>query len=120
MSLRDCWINVRTAARLIAPGAVADSPKLDTGKIERILRGATFWLTPRAVDGFNPVDFNFLTLGERDALTESVNRFREIARQVPPDQQPTDEQIQQALPPFLRVLEILRPDKYGDPDALEL
>jgi hypothetical protein len=118
MALRDFWISVRTGARLIAPTATADSPRLDSAKIERILRGATIWLTPRSVHGFDASDFDFLTEAERNQLSKSVERFREIASQVPPDKPATPQQIQQALPEFLRILEVLRPDKYADPEAL--
>jgi len=117
MSLRDFWTSVRTASRFIAPGAPADSPRLDSAKIEGLLRSAVVWLTPKSVEGFNPEDFDFLPLAERQDLIDSVNRFSDLARQVPPDKPATDQQIQQALSQFLRIVEILRPDRYADSEA---
>jgi len=118
VSLSDFWMSIRTAVRLLVPGASVDSPLLDSAAIERGLRGAAIWLTPASVEGFDPNDFVFLPHAERQTLTEAVERFRDVARQVPPNQPATEEQIRQALPEFQRIVEILRPDKYADPEAL--
>jgi hypothetical protein len=103
---------------MIAPSGTADSPLLNPEGIGQILRKATIWLNPKSVEGFDEQDFDFLPSAERQALTASVNRFREIARQVSPTAPATEEQIQQALPEFQRIIEFLRPDKYVDPEAL--
>lgn len=120
MPLEDFLTNVSISAGQLAPTVIADSPRLDTADIEDALRKTVLWLTPKAVVGFDPADFVFLPPSELKSLTESVERFRNIARQVPADRPATDEQIQQAFPEFLRIVEILRPDKYADPDALEI
>ena len=120
MARKDFWLNVRRAVRLVLPNGVAESPLWDADEFERRLRDAVIWLTPQTVDGFNPADFEFLTPTERQDLAEAVQRFRDIARQKPSDEQAKDEQIERALPYFRRILEIVRPDKYGDAEALEL
>jgi len=117
VAARDFWMNVRVGASSVTPTATADSPTLDPAAIENILRRAAIWLTPKTVEGFDPKDFEFLSPAERASLTDAVDRFRDIARQVPPNKPATDEQINQALPRFRRIVEILRPDKYADPDA---
>jgi len=114
---RDFWTNVRAGASFVAPQATADSPRLDSAAIENILKREVIWLTPKTVEGFDPKEFEFLSPAERASLTDAVDRFRDIARKVPPNKPATDEQIQQALPQFHRIVEILRPDKYADPDA---
>lgn len=120
MSLRDFWINVRVGARLISPDVTADSPRIDSADIRRVLQGATIWLTPNSVKGFDERDFNFLDPDEREVLTRSVTRFREIAQRVPPDKPATDNDIQQALPEFQRIVEITAPNRYADPEAFKI
>jgi len=120
MSVRDFFLSVRTAAGLVFPTATVDSPTLDASRIEEILRGAHLWLTPSSVQGFNHEDFGFLPENERNRLEECVHSFREVASRVPTAAAASDEQVQRALPHFRGILEILRPDRYGDPDALIL
>ncbi len=48
---------------------------------------------------------------------KSVQRVLEVASQVPPDTSPPDQKVQEALPEFRCILEILRLDKYSDPEA---
>src|SRR5262249_27055589 len=71
-------------------------------------------------EGFNEDDFDFLPADERKELSESVKQFLEAARGVGPKDRPTDLQIQQALPPFTRIVEILGGNKYADPEAFLL
>lgn len=113
-------MSVRTGASFVLPSATVDSPKLDATRIEAMLRGAHIWLTPKSVEGYEESDFGFLSVDERARLTQGVNDFVAVARQVPPDQPATDEQVQTALPAFRCVLEVLRPDKYGDVEALTI
>lgn len=120
MSLRDFWISVRTGAGLVSPKATVDSATLDANQMERILRGADLWLTPKAVEGFDEGDFGFLTADERSRLAEHVTRFRTVASTVPGDAPARNEQVREALPDLRGILDIIRPDKYGDPDALVL
>jgi hypothetical protein len=118
MALREFWANVLTAARLVSPRAAVDAPRLDANRIERILRKRHDWLTPRAVQGYDPDDFEFLSVEERRDLEESVHRFLQVAEQVPATARASEAQVQAALPAFRRIMEILRPDKYADLDAL--
>jgi len=120
MSLQEFWISVKTGASFLAPTATVDSPKLDAGRIEAILRGADIWLTPKSVEGFDENDFTFLANDERVRLKQCVDEFLQVAQQVPPDQPATNMQVRAAMPPFQCVLEIMRPDKYGDVTALEI
>jgi hypothetical protein len=117
-SLREFWISVRTAARMMSPKATVDSPKLDANQYERILRQADLWLTPRAVAGFERANLEFLDNEERKQLMDCVEHFRDTAAQVPPAAPASNEQVQAARPSFQCILEILRPDKYGDSEAL--
>jgi len=117
MSLRDFWTSVRTGASFLLPTVTADSPKVDAHQIEARLRNAHVWLTPKSVEGFDEQDFDFLAEDTQKRLTQCVNQFRDAAGQVPSDQPATEFQVQAALPAFLCVLDIMRPDRYGDLDA---
>jgi hypothetical protein len=120
MSIDDFWMNVRTGARSMAPTVTADGPWIDATDVERLLLRDSSWLTRKTVRGFDEADFDFLPDEERTALAKAVEGFREIARQVPRDQPPSDEQVQAALPEFRRIVDILRPDKYADAEAMKL
>lgn len=120
MALREFWISVRTAAGLMLPKAAVDSPRLDKERIEKILRGATFWLTPGAVKGYDPGDFDFLAKDEREHLQVGVARFVEVAKEVPSTAPASDLQVDDGLEGFRQILEVVRPDKYADFDAFVL
>jgi len=120
MALRDFWISVRTGARLVAPQAIADSPKLDPTLIERTLRSATLWLTPRAVAGFKEEDFDFLSDEERHHMARLVAEFRAIASEVNPTTSAPDDVVEKALPPFGEIVRSLEFDRYGDAEAYRL
>ena len=60
MSKRDFIDNVKTAATLLDPPRQTDSPRLDAGHIEGVLRRAVIWLTPSSVEGFKGRDFREL------------------------------------------------------------
>jgi hypothetical protein len=118
MALEEFWANVRSAGGFLLRRAAVDSPRLDASRIERILRRSRKWLTPKAVEGFDPDDFAFLSEEERRDLQESVAHFLRVVEQVPGNGRPSEAQVEAALPQFKRIVEILRPDKYADRDAL--
>jgi hypothetical protein len=118
MALREFLANIRSAGGLISPRAAVDSPRLDARRIEYILRQSHRWLTPKAVEGFDPDDFAFLSKEERRDLQESVDRFLRVAEHVPGSAQASESQLKAAIPAFRKIVKILRPDKYADPDAL--
>jgi hypothetical protein len=118
MALREFWANVRSTGGLISRRAAVDSPRLDAHRIERILRKSSKWLTPKAVEEFDPHDFEFLSEEERRDLQESVNRFLQAVEHVPESGRPSEAQVEAALAAFRRIVDILRPDKYADLDAL--
>jgi hypothetical protein len=120
MSLEDFWMSVRTGARFITPIPVADSIGMDRAEVERALRNHPVWATPDSVEWFDPKDFDFLPAPERQELIDSVERFLSVVLHVSPDQPATDQQVQEALPYFQRITEILRMDKYADAEALVL
>ncbi len=100
-----------------SPRPVVDLPRLDAERIEKILADPTTWLTPEAVEEYDPDDFEFLASPEKGQLDEAVRRLVEVASQVPDNTPATPDQIHQARPAFRQILEILHPDRYNDPDA---
>jgi hypothetical protein len=120
MALQDFWNSVRTGARMLAPEVVADSPRIDSASIERTLQRATLWLTPRAVDGFDEADFDFLAPGERARVAQLVSDFRAVASTVRPRAAASEETVKQALPLFRDIILALEWDRYGDAEAYRL
>lgn len=118
MALKQFWTSICSAARFLVPSVIADAPKFDDSDIEAGLRRTRDWLTPESVDGFGEHDFGFLPDDIRRRLAQCVNDFRAIAQQVASDEQASDEQLEAALPSLLGVLEVMRPDRYADLDAL--
>ena len=117
MQLEEFWLNVRRGVSLFSPVASVDSPRLNANLIEKQLRSADLWLTPKVVAGFNESNFDFLPDTERKKLRQSVEHFRKIASQVPVDQPATQGQLNAAAAAFRAILEIMRLDKFEDPEA---
>lgn len=110
---------MRIGARLIAPQVIADAPRLDSASIDSVLRRATSWFTPRAVEGFNEADFPFLPKEERERLVKLVSEFSEVAAKVSPTDAPP-EVVESALPLFREILQLLEFHRYGDAEAYRL
>ena len=120
MALRDFWISIRTAARFLSHNVITDSSDDDTQQIAAALQRASIWLTPKSVEGYDEQDFDFLTDEDRQRLSRDIHQFIAVARQVPPDKPASSEQVQAALPLFLSVFEIMRPDQYADIEAFRI
>lgn len=120
MSLHDFWSHVRIGAKLVAPQVSVVGPRLDAGAVETVVRNAHLWLTPKSVAGFDPADFAFLDPEEQKRLSDSVERFRGVARTVPATAPPTAAQIESALPPFREIVEMLDFERYGDAEAYRI
>jgi hypothetical protein len=118
MALKRFWTSICSAARFLVPSVIADAPKFDGSDIEAGLRHTRDWLTPASVEGFDEHDLGFLPDDICRRLAQCVNEFRAIAQRVASDEQATDEQLEAALPSLMGVLEVMRPDRYADLDAL--
>lgn len=108
MAKRDFISSVRTAVGFLDPEVQTDSEHLDSEEIRKQIRQAVIWLTPRSVEGFVPQDFAELPEPKRNELDVEVEAFRSIAEQVPPDASATEEQIESALPHFLKIVSLVR------------
>lgn len=100
--------NLRRARNLFDHQVEVDSPGLDADLIARRLNSAVLWLTPSAIEGFDPDDFQELPTAQQEALTTAVNQFRDIAVSVPSNQPATDSQINDAIGAFQRILTLLK------------
>lgn len=118
--LNEFWSNFQRAAGFMTPVVIADSPALKPDEIRDCLARATIWLTPKSVEGFDPDDFQFLMESERQELCKAVAGFRAVAATVPPDKPATDEQVDEALPKFIQIRQIVALDRYSDPDAFRI
>jgi hypothetical protein len=108
MAKRDFILSVRTAVGFLDPEVRTDSRFLDSKEIRQQVRQAVIWLTPKSVEGFVPQDFSELTEPQRGELNAEVEAFRGIAEQVPAAAPATEEQIEAALPHFLRIVALVR------------
>ena len=120
MALRDFWTNVRMGARLVVPKVIADEQCPDPGELERKLRSATLWLTPLAVEGFDPADFDFLSEDDINSLASQVEAFRRLTRNLDPAAAVPEKTVLEALPVFQAILQHLEFDRYGDEEAYRL
>jgi hypothetical protein len=119
MAIDDFWLNIRTAASFYAPTVTTDMPHLDAEELERMLRAAVMWLTPDAVDGFDPNDFKFLDEQRQAALRASVERFRAVASQVPVNRAATRAQAEAGRAAFADILQILQPHRFRDAESFQ-
>jgi hypothetical protein len=108
MAKDEFFQNVRAAVRFAAPWIGKDNPYTKPGDLQRILRGATIWLTPNAVKGFDHHDFEDLPEHDRESLEENVAAFVKVAEAVPADKPATPEQLKAALPPFMNVFKAVQ------------
>jgi len=120
MALEDFWMSVRRAAGPIVRQADIDSPKLDPTEIERDLRGSTQWLTPRAVAGFDPKDFEFVPGAERERLADLVKDFRALAPRLYSREPVPEDVVERAVPLFRDIILFLELNRYEDPEAYRL
>lgn len=101
-------LDVRRAATMLQkPNVQADSNGIDTDAIEKILHGAALWLTPKVVEHYRPQDFSAWAKDYQDRLHAAVERFREIAQQVPPDKPATYEQFTEGSRRFRELIDVL-------------
>ena len=105
---------------MVAPTVRADSPSQNTAAIESALKRADLWLSRGYVSGFNDDDFAFLSANDRKKLADHVKTFKEVAAKVSPTGPATQQQYQKGRAAFEGILEILRFDKYSDPEALSI
>src|SRR5205823_4414912 len=66
---------------------------LDPQALQGKMARAAIWLTPHSVRGFCEDDFAELGPARQRELADAVREFLEVAKQVPPAQPPTPEQI---------------------------
>src|SRR5438270_9868691 len=108
MARDEFFADVRRAVSFIAPRVEADSPCTDTNYLQRMLRGADLWLTPKVVEAFDPEEFADVDEAVRDALHRAVEEFRRAAVTVNPREPALPEQRDAALSPFTRIVKIVQ------------
>jgi hypothetical protein len=101
--------NLRTAAGFLSPRGQVNGIRLDPHHLAQLLGRSRSWLTPQAVQGFDPDDFPELPLDERERLVASVAHFQEIAGLNRAQTVPTSDQLRDAAPHFLAILSAMWP-----------
>lgn len=118
MSIERFWSNVTSAARQLQRPRVEKAGRGRNGKTAaRTIERPNAWLTPDAVDGFVPAEYGFLTVAEREELTDAVARFLDIVGQVPVDGSATKSQVDSGRRELQRILAVLDTDHFADADA---
>jgi hypothetical protein len=101
--------NLNTARHLFWNRVNTSRPARDPATVESQMDRATSWLTPSSVRGFDIRDFAELPPAAKTDLQTGVERFRQVAKQVPPTQPANATQTQEAMTALLQVFEILNP-----------
>lgn len=101
-------LDVRRSARALQqPDVEADSERVDTDAVSRILDRAALWLSPKVVALYAPEDFADCQSEQQQRLRLAVDGFREIARQVPANQPATVEQFTAGAERFRELIKVL-------------
>jgi hypothetical protein len=101
--------SLRLASRLLSPHTVSGE-RGPTGdpRIGLQLDVADLWLTPKAVEGFDPTDFADWPKADREELAKEIAAFKAIAVQVVPNKPATKPQSKQARKHLDRAIAIVR------------
>ncbi len=86
-----------------------DGPTMDPASISDALTRGALWLTPKLLEGFNAADFPELEGDTHALLLDAIQAFTIVAREVPADKPPTNEQYGKAAVAFIAILKILGP-----------
>jgi hypothetical protein len=107
--------NFQMAARPISPTDHTGGLRLDPKHLESLLRRVPSWLTPRAVKSFDIKDFAELPPDAQRALESAVEQFQSVAKRAPRRPPAPAELVDQALPAFLTIFELVHPylDEYA-------
>ncbi len=102
--------NLRLASRLLA------SPKVFNGggdeaehRLNGTIRTSDLWLTPKAVEDFDPQDFSTWTKSERESLAKNVAAFLTVADTIPANTPATAVQCEKARKSLQAVIQTVRP-----------
>jgi hypothetical protein len=107
MSKQEFLDNLRIARNLFAHARVqTDTATLDPQKLEQMIARAAIWLTPKSVKGFSADDFPELRRDQRRELQGAIDEFLRVARQVPPTEAASQQQLGAAGAAFAKVLSI--------------
>jgi hypothetical protein len=99
--------NVRAAADYLSPAYYANGIRLNPEHLSDILREESFWLTPAAVEEFDPDDFGELSEEAREQLARDIQAFRAIAEQASAGKSPSKDQVREASARFISILSTL-------------
>ncbi|MBX9680130.1 MAG: hypothetical protein K2X38_15310 [Gemmataceae bacterium] len=108
MARDEFFRDVRRAVSFMAPRVEADSPFTDASYIEKMLRGADLWLTPKVVEAFRPEDYADVGERNREDLSRAVSDFMAVARTVLRETPAKPEQRDAALEPFKRIIQTVQ------------
>lgn len=121
MALSDFWNSIRAAASEIVPWRnISQPPIVVANPLEILLKTPEKWLKRNLAAGFAEADFNFLPEEECFHLAKLVNDLRPIASSLSLRRPASAQAVEQAAPLVLGIVELLRFDKYLDPDAYRL
>jgi hypothetical protein len=101
MTKQEFLQSLRTARNVffhrVGPQAAHEDPRDPQAQLARAL----IWLAPSTVGGFDPSEFMELSPDVREQLKDRVQQFLDVAEQVGPDRQPTQDEVRRAIQAFL-------------------
>lgn len=109
------WVHVMAMMEYHPSFSVPNGPRLTDEIVEKL-----FVLTPLAADGFVEETFSFLAPDELNALKSAVAGVRAVTSQMGKRTSATPEEKSRALPHFQKIISILAPDRYADPEAFRI
>ncbi len=110
MAKQEFLDNFRVARNLFHhPRVRTDSLPLDPQALGQRVARAAIWLTPKSVEEFDADDFPELGPARQAELRNAISDFLGVAKQVPPADAATPDQLSQATGAFGRMLSILEP-----------
>ncbi len=108
-SKKEFLSNLRVARNLFLHPKVETNGGEDQQSMARRIARAAIWLTPKSVRGFNADDFPELGPDRQRVLQSAVTEFRDVAKTVPPQQAPSEQQVGNAKVAFANILDLLGP-----------
>jgi hypothetical protein len=110
MPATDFLTHFRAASLFLHPVHDLGTDPPTAEQLEDARKYSQFWLTPSAVEGFDPDDFYTLSAEEKAALAGRIEQFVSVAAQVPADTAPTPDQVREARDHFLAIRRMV--DRY--------
>lgn len=118
MSLHGFVKRVRIAASPFTPEGWENPATIPIREFDQALEFEDIWLAPVTLKGYSEADLIAFAVPDRSRLRDAVAKFRVVAEAIPEGTPATEQQVRDALPAFVAILEILKPH-FADEETLK-